>query len=293
MTSEPTVAFLGLGRMGLPMAMNLIRAGFHVRVWNRTLSRTRVFAAAGGVPAATPADATRGADVVITMLADGPAVRAAMERPEGGLDGAAPGQIWVQMSTVGVEWTDALSGLAAAHKVSYVDAPVSGSEGPARTGDLVILASGPADVQDKLAPVFGALGRSTVWLGAAGAGTRAKLVLNNLLVDLVEATAEALTFAKDLELDPADIVELLRLTPLGAPLAVQKAQAMLAGDFRPAFALKHAIKDAGLAIDAARERATELALTEALLPRWQRAADAGHADDDLSAVYAASPAAAA
>jgi 3-hydroxyisobutyrate dehydrogenase len=293
MTSEPTIAFLGLGRMGLPMAMNLVRAGFHVRVWNRTLSRTRVFAAAGGVPAATPADATRGADIVITMLADGPAVRAAMERPEGGLDGAAPGQVWVQMSTVGVEWTRALSGLAAAYKVSYVDAPVSGSEGPARTGDLVILASGPAHVHDKLAPVFGALGRSAVWLGEAGAGTRAKLVLNNLLVDLVEATAEALTFAERLELDPADIVELLRATPLGAPLAVQKAQVMLAGDFRPAFALKHAIKDAGLAVDAARERDTELALTEALLPRWQRAADAGHADDDLAAVYAMRPAAAA
>lgn len=230
MTSQPTIAFLGLGRMGLPMAMNLVRAGFHVRVWNRTLSRTRVFAAAGGVPAATPADATRGADIVITMLADGPAVRAAMERPDGGLDGAEAGQIWIQMSTVGTRWTRQLSELAAGYKVSYVDAPVSGSEGPARTGDLVILASGPADVHDKLAPVFGALGRSTVWLGEAGAGSRAKLVLNNLLVDLVEATAEALTFAEGLELDPADIVELLRATPLGAPLAVQKAQAMLADD---------------------------------------------------------------
>jgi|SRR5579875_761590 3-hydroxyisobutyrate dehydrogenase len=293
MTSEPTIAFLGLGRMGLPMAMNVVRAGFHVRVWNRTLSRTRVFAAAGGVPAATPADATRGADIVITMLSDGPAVRAAMDRPEGGLDGAAPGQIWVQMSTVGVRWTGVLSGLAAACGISYVDAPVSGSEGPARSGDLVILASGPAGVQDKLAPVFGALGRSTVWLGEAGAGSRAKLVLNALLVDLVEATAEALTFAKGLELDPADIVELLRATPLGTPYMVQKARAMLAGDFRPAFALKHAIKDAGLALDAARERDTELALTEALLPRWRRAASAGHADDDLAAVYAVPPAAAA
>ena len=294
MTSEPTIAFLGLGRMGLPMAMNLVRAGFHVRVWNRTLSRTRAFAAAGGVPAATPADATRGADIVITMLADGQAVRAAMERrPDSGLDGAAPGQIWVQMSTVGVQWARELSELAAAYKVRYVDAPVSGSEGPARTGDLVILASGPADVHDKLAPVFAALGRSTVWLGEAGAGSGAKLVLNNLLVDLVEATAEALTFATDLELDPADIVGLLRATPLGSPFAVQKAQAMLDGDFRPAFALKHAIKDAGLAIDAARERDTDLALTEALLPRWRRAADAGHADDDLAAVYAVPPAAAA
>lgn len=288
-TSQPVIAFLGLGRMGAPMANNLLRAGFRVRVWNRTLGKTRDFAAMGGIPAATPADATRGADVVITMLADGPAVRDAMSGtgPQGGLAGAHRGQVWVQMSTVGVAWTDLLAMDAAAHRVSFVDAPVSGSEGPAKTGDLVILASGPDDVRDKLAPVFGALGRSTVWLGAAGAGSRAKLVLNNLLVDLVEATAEALTFARGLGLDPAAVLQLLGQTPLGSPYTVQKARAMLAGDFRPAFALKHAVKDAALAVDAARDSATDLVLTEALLPRWRHAADAGHADEDLAAVYAA------
>jgi 3-hydroxyisobutyrate dehydrogenase len=285
MINGPTIAFLGLGRMGQPMAMNLVRAGFHVRVWNRTLSRTDVFAVEGGVPAATPADATRGADIVITMLADGPAVRGAMVRPEGGLEGADRGQIWVQMSTVGAAWTRRLEQEAAACGVSFVDAPVSGSEGPAKSGELVILASGPADVHDKLAPVFGALGRRTVWLGEAGAGTSAKLVLNNLLVGLTEATAEALTFAADLGLDPAAVVDLLGGTPLGSPYTVQKARAMLAADFRPAFALKHAIKDAGLALDAAHDSDTTLTLTEALLPGWRDIADSGHADDDLAVVY--------
>lgn len=298
-STKPVIAFLGLGRMGRPMAMNLIRAGFHVRVWNRTLSKTSEFAAVGGVPAATPADAARGADVVITMLTDGPAVREAMlgAGPEGGLAGAHKGQVWVQMSTVGVAWTKRLALHAAAFRVSFIDAPVSGSEGPATSGDLVILASGPngpgapetpADpgVHEMLAPVFAALGRSTVWLGEAGAGTSAKLVLNNLLVDLVEVTAEALSFAEGLELDPAAVVELLGRTPLGSPYTVQKARAMIAGDFRPAFALKNALKDAGLAVDAARASDTRLALTEALLPRWQRAVASGHADDDLAAVYA-------
>jgi 3-hydroxyisobutyrate dehydrogenase len=285
MTTEPTIAFLGLGRMGQPMAMNLVRAGFHVRVWNRTLSRTDMFAAVGAVPAATPADATRGADIVITMLADGPSVRAAMVRQEGGLEGTGRGKVWVQMSTVGVQWTRLLAADAAAYGVSFVDAPVSGSEGPATTGDLIILASGPADRRDKLAPVFGALGRRTVWLGEEGAGSSAKLVLNNLLVGLTEATAEALTFAASLRLDPADIVELLCQTPLGSPYTVQKARAMLAADFRPAFALKHAVKDAGLALDAAHESDTTLTLTQALLPGWRDVADSGHADDDLSVIY--------
>jgi 3-hydroxyisobutyrate dehydrogenase len=299
MTSEPTIAFLGLGRMGQPMAMNLVRAGFHVRVWNRTLNRTDVFAAEGGVPAATPADATRGADIVITMLADGPAVRGAMVRREGGLEGADSRQcwlrggasptlheaVWVQMSTVGAAWTRLLAQDAAAYGVRFVDAPVSGSEGSAKSGDLVILASGPADLHDKLAPVFDAMGRRTFWLGEAGAGTSAKLVLNNLLVGLTEATAEALTFAASLGVDPADIVELLSQTPLGSPYTVQKARAMLAADFRPAFALKHAIKDAGLALDAAHDSDTTLTLTEALLPGWRDVAASGHADDDLAAVY--------
>jgi 3-hydroxyisobutyrate dehydrogenase len=277
--------------MGFPMAANLVRAGFHLRVWNRTLSRTAELAELGAVPAATPADATRGADIVVTMLADGPAVRDTMFRPMGGLDASHAGQVWIQMSTVGVQWTRQLAKDAAVFNVTYIDAPVSGSEGPAKSGDLVILASGPAGVRDTLAPVFAALGRSTSWLGEAGAGTRAKLVLNNLLVDLVEATAESLRFAASLDLDPNDMVELLQATPLGAPYTVQKARTMLAGGFRPVFALKHAVKDAGLAVDAAHDADTELALTEALLPRWRNAANTGHAEDDLSVIYAANQAA--
>jgi len=169
--------------------------------------------------------------------------------------------------------------------VTFVDAPVSGSEGPARAGQLTILASGPDQVREVLAPVFGALGRATVWLGPAGNGTRVKVVLNNWLADLTETTAETLSFARQLGLDPAVIVDLLESTPLGSPYAVQKARVMLAGDFSPAFALKNALKDAELAAQAARASGAALALTAALLPRWRRAAASGHADDDLAAIY--------
>jgi 3-hydroxyisobutyrate dehydrogenase len=167
----------------------------------------------------------------------------------------------------------------------FVDAPVSGSEGPARAGQLTILASGPEPVRDALAQVFVVLGRATVWLGRAGQGTRAKRVLNNWLADLTETTAETLSFARRLGLDPADIVDLLQSNPLGAPYAVQKARAMLAGDFSPSFALKHALKDAELAAQAAQANGAELTLTSALLPRWRLTAASGHADDDLAAVY--------
>lgn len=282
--ATPVIAFLGTGRMGAPMAANLARGGFSVRVWNRTASRAQALAADGAVVATSPGQAVRGAVVVITMLADGPATEQAATGPDGFL---AAGQrvTWVQMATVGIEWTDRLAGLAAAREAVFVDAPVSGSEGPARAGQLTILASGPDQARDVLAPVFGALGRATVWLGPAGTGTRAKLVLNNWLADLTETTAETLSFAQRLGVDPAQIVDLLQSNPLGAPYAVQKARKMLAGDFSPAFALRHALKDAELAAQAARASGATLTLTSALLPRWRDTAASGHADDDLAAVY--------
>src|SRR5690348_3151587 len=199
--TAPAIAFLGTGRMGAPMAANLARGGFDVRVWNRTASRAEALAADGAVVASSPAEAVRGATIAITMLADGPATEQAATGPDGLLT-ADPGTIWVQMATVGADWTARLARLAGPRGVVFVDAPVSGSQGPAMARQVVILASGPDRIQDVLAQVFGALGRATAWLGPAGHGTRAKLVLNNWLTDLTEVTAETLSFARRLDLDP-------------------------------------------------------------------------------------------
>jgi 3-hydroxyisobutyrate dehydrogenase len=271
--------------MGGPMTANLARAGFRVRAWDRTPSHAAALVKDGAVVAASPAEAVKGAGILITMLADGPATEQAWNGPDG-LLAAGPGLVWVQMATVGLEWTERFVNTAARHGVSFFDAPVSGSRGPAEAGELTILASGPAWLRETVAPVFAALGRATAWLGPAGNGTRAKLVLNNWLADLAETTAETLAFARQLGLDPAGIVDLLDSTPLGSPYAVQKARAMLAGDFAPAFALKHALKDADLAAQAAQASGAELTLTSALLPRWRHAAASGHADEDLAAIYA-------
>jgi len=280
----PAIAFLGIGRMGQPMAANLARAGLRVQAWNRTASRAAALIPDGATVGGSPAAAAEGAGVIITMLADGAATEHAATGPDGFLTAAA-GAIWVQMATIGIEWTARLADAAARHGVTFVDAPVSGSQGPAEAGQLVILASGPAQAHDVLVPVFAALGRATVWLGPAGDGTRAKLVLNSWLADITETTAETLTFARRLGLDPAVVVGLLEQTPLGSPYAIQKARTMLAGDFAPAFALKNALKDAELAAQAAQEAGAELTVTSALLPRWRRPAAGGHADDDLAAIY--------
>jgi 3-hydroxyisobutyrate dehydrogenase len=282
--TTPVIAFLGTGRMGGPMAANLARAGFEVRAWDRTASHAAALAGDGATAAASPAEAVRGAGILITMLADGPATEQVWNGPDG-LSAAGPGLIWVQMATVGLEWTQRFANTAARYGVHFFDAPVSGSQGPAQAGELTILASGPHWMAEAVAPVFEVLGRATTWLGPAGNGTRAKLVLNNWLADITETTAETLSFARQLGLDPAAIVDLLESTPLGSPYAMQKARTMLAGDFTPAFALKHALKDADLAAQAAQESGAELTLTSALLPRWRRAVVSGHADDDLAAIY--------
>jgi len=286
-TATHVIAFLGTGRMGSPMAANLARAGFEIRAWDRTASHAAALTKEGVTAATSPADAVQGAGILITMLPDGPATDQLWNAPDG-LLAAAPGLIWIQMATVGMEWTERFANTATQYGITFVDAPVSGSQGPAEAGELTILASGPQWLRETVAPVFAALGRATAWLGPAGQGTRAKLVLNNWLTNLTEMTAETLSFSRDLGLDPARIVDLLDSTPLGSPYAVQKARIMLAGDFTPAFALKYALKDADLAVQAAQASGTELTLTSALLPRWQRAAASGHADDDLAAIYTTS-----
>src|SRR5438105_3957261 len=148
-----TVAFLGTGIMGAPMAANLARAGLDVRVWNRTRAKAEPLAETGARVADTAAAAAEGADILVTMLADGPAVAESFEAASVG-----SGTLWLQMSTVGLEWTDRLAAAADKAKAVFVDAPVLGTKQPAEKGQLLVLASGPEDVHDRAAEVFDVLG---------------------------------------------------------------------------------------------------------------------------------------
>jgi 3-hydroxyisobutyrate dehydrogenase len=269
--------------MGAPIARNLLAAGFDVAVWNRTAGRARELADAGARLATSPADAARSADVVLTMLADGGAVDHAMTGPDGAVAALRAGSAWIQMATVGVDWTEDFSALAQDQGVEYVDAPVSGSDGPARDAQLVVLASGTDAVRPRVQPVFDAIARRTLWLGPAGNGTRLKLVLNTWLASVAEAMAETLAFTGALGLEQELFLEALAGGPLEAPWATTKGHAMLAREFTPGFALRLALKDAHLALQAAHEAGLELPLTDALARRWEPAIDE-HGDDDIAAV---------
>jgi 3-hydroxyisobutyrate dehydrogenase len=216
-----TIAVLGTGRMGDAIAHTLLAAGFAVRVWNRTRERAAAAVAAGAAAARTPADAVAEADIALTMLTDGRAVASVMAPTGGGaLAAIAPGCAWIQMSTIGATWTDLFAAAAATHGVAFVDAPVSGGGHGARAGSLVVLASGGEGARHQVAPVFDAIGRRTLWLGAAGAGSRLKLAFNNWLACVVEGLAETLALTSALGLDPRRFLDAVADGPLAAPYAM-------------------------------------------------------------------------
>ncbi len=235
-----SVAVLGTGIMGAPMARNLARAGFEVRVWNRTLDKARPLAEDGVRVTDSPAEAAGDAEFVLTMLADGATTAQVMDQAAAG-----PDAVWLQMGAIGSEWTRRL---ASTTDLVFVDAPVAGSDVPARDGTLVILASGPDEVRDRVAPVFDVLGRKTLWLGPAGAGTALKLAINNWAIVQIEGIAECLALTSALGVDPAHLLDALADLPLGSPYAVAKGRAMLAGKLDPGFPLRLAVKDAGLVL---------------------------------------------
>jgi 3-hydroxyisobutyrate dehydrogenase len=280
--ARATVAVIGAGIMGSAMARNLVAAGLDTRVWDRSQAATAPLADAGAVVAASAAEAVRDAGVVITMLPTADVVESVIF--DGGVAGAfADGSVWAQMGTIGVEATRRIAGRLAAQRpgVTFVDAPVSGSRGPAEQGQLLILASGPAAAADRLSPVFGILGRKTVWLGEAGQGSVVKLVVNAYMSILIEGVAETMELADRLGIGHAELAEVIEGGPLDAPIADAKLHKMDRGDYAAEFPLEWALKDVDLAIGAAGGQAPPL--LAALSEQWHAAVSAGHGRQDISA----------
>ncbi|MFJ2739907.1 NAD(P)-dependent oxidoreductase [Streptomyces sp. NPDC087440] len=286
-TPRPVVAVLGTGIIGAPVARNLAQGGFTVRAWNRTRAKADALAEHGVHVADTPADAVDGADVVLTVLNDGPRVLEAVRA-------AAPklteGTVWVQVSTVG-EDIDAIAAYAAEAGLVLVDAPVQGTRQPAELGKLVVLAAGPETVRPTVQPLFDTIGSRTVWVGedgTKGAASRLKLVLNTWVIALTNGVGEALSLARGLDVDPKHFVDVITGGPLDSGYFQGKSGAVLAEDFTPSFTVDNAEKDARLAAEAARRAGLRLDGAEAARDRFARASEQGHGAEDMAAVYFAS-----
>jgi 3-hydroxyisobutyrate dehydrogenase len=281
-----TVAFLGTGTMGLPMAHNLLSAGFQIRAWNRSREKAEPLRDAGAEVFDEPAEAARGAELIVTMVSDAVAV---LDTAAAALDAVDDGPTWLQMSTIGLEGTDRCAEIAEHAGVALVDAPVLGTREPAQKGELIVLASGPDTQRDRCQPVFDAVGKRTLWLGEAGAGTRLKVVVNSWIVGVVGVLAETIALAQALDVDPQRFFDAVEGGPLDLPYARLKGTAMIERAFDdPAFRLALARKDADLVLAAASEHGLDLPIMEAVAQRMRAAAHDGHGDEDMSATYWAS-----
>jgi 3-hydroxyisobutyrate dehydrogenase len=276
-----TIAALGTGVMGAPMARNLARAGHDVRAWNRSPEKAAPLRDDGVDVRDDPAAAAAGADVVLTMLADAEAVLDTARRA-----GLAEGQIWWQASTIGLDGTEQCAALAQEAGATLVDAPVLGTRLPAEEGKLVILASGPDEALDACAPLFDAVGLRTMRLGAApGIATRLKLAVNSWVLAVTQSTAETVALAQALGLDPAWLFEALEGGALDLPYFRTKGKMMLDEDFPASFALAVAAKDARLVAEAAERHGADLPVARAIAERFTEGAQAGFGDEDMAATY--------
>jgi 3-hydroxyisobutyrate dehydrogenase len=279
-TQEP-VAVLGIGSMGHGMATSALRAGIPTIVWNRDRAATQDLVELGAEVAETAADAARRAAIVVTMVTDADAV-VSIARDQGMLAALAPNAIWAQMSTIGVAGIERVADVVDAERpdVTLLDAPVSGSTVPAEQGQLTIFASGPDEARSRVAPLFEALGQRTIWVGAAGAGSRLKLVNNTWLAFTAEAVAASMALARRLGLETERVVDALAGSTLVSPWQAAKLQRIAKDDYSTQFALSLALKDVHLALQAAHDdRFSALA---SLADEWQQAVDDGLGDQDLT-----------
>ncbi|PJJ01754.1 3-hydroxyisobutyrate dehydrogenase [Streptomyces sp. 2333.5] len=280
-----SVAVLGTGIMGAAMARNLARAGLDVRAWNRTRARAEPLAADGIRVTGTPAEAVDGADVVLTMLLDGPAVLDALHRAAPALP---PGALWLQMSTVGPEGLAPLARFAGEHGLRFVDAPVLGTKDPAEKGQLTILAAGPQDVRERAGRIFDVVGSRTQWVGedaADGAASRLKLVVNTWVLTVISGTGETLALAEGLGVDARDFLAAIAGGALDLPYLRLKSELILSENFPASFTVSAARKDTRLITEAARDAGVHMDLVAAAAERFRRAEQQGHGDEDAAAAY--------
>jgi 3-hydroxyisobutyrate dehydrogenase-like beta-hydroxyacid dehydrogenase len=277
------IAFLGLGLMGTPMATRLLAAGNELTVWDRTTDHSRSLAELGATVAATPAEAATGVDAAITMVTNAAALDQVLFGPDGLAAALSPGQLLIDMSTVGPDGDRTVAGRLP-DGVTMVDAPVRGSVPEATTGQLLIyLGAAEADA-GRAATLLAPLG-TVHHVGGPGAGAATKVVVNSTLGATIVAFGEALALGDALGLDRSTLLDVLAETPIGATVRAKRAN-VEAGDYPPSFKLGLALKDLRLVHEFADQAGRHLDLALAAEAWLARAAEHGAADLDYSAVIA-------
>ncbi len=283
------VAVLGLGLMGQGIAKCILRAGYPLRVWNRTLERAAALAEAGAHVASTPADAVRDADVVIAMVGDDNASRAAWLGEHGAAHALQRGALAVECSTLSPGWVSELASTLAARGGRFLDSPVTGSKDAAADGRLKLLLSGAEADLAAVRPVLQVFSREIVHIGPVGAGTRWKLINNALIAVQTAALAEALVLAEAAGIEPAMVDALILSGASASPIVQTKLPVMRSGAFDDThFALRWMAKDARYAAAMAEDFGLDLPALAGATALFERASrDEGRAVEDFCAVIEA------
>ncbi|MEA2935034.1 MAG: 4-hydroxybutyrate dehydrogenase / sulfolactaldehyde 3-reductase [Variibacter sp.] len=282
-----TVAFIGVGTMGKPMARNLLKGGFALRIHDLMPEAGEDLVREGAAWAASPAEAARGADCVITMLPNGPHVEEAVFEKTGIAEGIAKQAIYIDMSTIAPGVTDSIAQRLGARGVTMLDAPVGRLPQHAVEGKLLIMVGGDAEALERTRPVFEKLGDTIVHCGPVGSGARMKLVNNFMSITLNATTAEALTLAEASGVDP----ELARKVMLGTAagqghMGSTYPAKVLKGDLTPGFMIDLAAKDLGLALELGEQLGLDLATGRGAQGKYAEAREHGHGRSDWTALYA-------
>ncbi len=273
------VAFLGMGIMGAPMAANLARAGHDVTTWNRSPGKGVL----GAIAAESAADAVREAEVVWICVSDTKAVEEVLFGGRGVSEAVQPGAIIADSSTISPFASARFSAKLRQRNVEYVDVPVTGSKSGAQNGQLIFIAGGDEATLARLEPLFSAMGKQVIRVGAQSMGLAAKLAMNLQIGMIYEGLAEGMVLARKLGVDPQVLSSLIMASMLKSGVAEYKLPAILARDFSPNFPLRLMHKDIHLMLDAARDAGVELPGTEAVERIYAECAQAGHANDDYAA----------
>jgi 4-hydroxybutyrate dehydrogenase/sulfolactaldehyde 3-reductase len=281
------IAFIGLGTMGRPMALNLLKAGFELRVFDIVPGAVEALAAAGATATGSPAEAAEGADVVITMLPNSSHVDEAVFGPRGIAERIGSQALYIDMSTIAPAMTDSLARRLTERSVAMVDAPVGRQQQHAIEGKLLIMAGGEASDVERGRPVLERMGDTIVHCGPVGAGSRMKIVNNFMSITLNATTAEALTLAEASGLDP----ELARKVMLGTAagmghLGTTYPAKILKGDLAPGFMVDLALKDLRLALELGERLGVPLETGRSAEQSYNSARSAGYGRKDWSSLYA-------
>lgn len=278
------VAFVGLGIMGRPMAINLLKAGYEVSAYDVFPEAIEPVASDGARSASSAADAARGSEITITMVQDGPQAEAAILGEGGVLEGAEPGHLIIDMSSIAPSVSQKVGPECEAKGVDFIDAPVSGGEPFAISGDLAIMVGGKAEAFERARPLFDVMGKSAVLCGGVGAGNVTKLANQIVVGGNIHALAEALVLASKAGVNPETVFEAIKGGLAGSNVMNAKGPMMFNRNFEPGFRIELHYKDINNAMQTARELNVPLQVTANLQQVLTALVVAGHGKLDHSGI---------